>query len=292
MEIRIVWLKDMIEVSYTIKYPEYKEKDDRWVIRQTGVYHRYDSTTSQSIFILLSPTPQSKAHLEAAKWLSMSSYHSKIEADPFWLHRLLFTAYFPAWRKYITTIENRFLPVAKDALATFIEEPLGLGHDTLTTLNSLETRFRQVPAILASTMDLLQDLCALISSKSETEETKYGINWLNNQTRYCKIYSQSATYLQQRAQSVAKLLSDTLLMRDQLLAQEQNKNILELNKSAVFITRLTLFYLPTSFIAVSFSPRIQIRFQLDSIPLQHHSLLTVIQIDIFWNELLRPGYRE
>ncbi|KAJ5765989.1 uncharacterized protein N7511_003605 [Penicillium nucicola] len=240
------------EILYTIKYPEYKENGDKWVIRQTGVYQRYDSATSQSLCVLLSPTPQSKLQCEAMQWLSMSSNKAKVDVDPFWLHQLLFTAYFPAWRIYIMTMENKFLPVAKEALVTVIEEPLGLGHDAVIALNSLETRFRQVPALLSSAMDLLQDLSALIDAESETSETKHVTQCLKNHVRYCKTYSQSANYLQQQAKSVAKLLSGSLLARDQLLAQEQNKNILELNKSAVFITRLTLFYLPTSFVATFF----------------------------------------
>lgn len=238
-----------IEISYTLRYPEYKPKEDRWTIRQSGIYHRYDRTSSQSLFVLFSPTPQSKAHCKAEELLS--TIHPELVTDSFWLHRVLFEVYFPAWRSYIAMLERRFLPLATSAIAAFIDGPLSLGYDSLSTLNSLESRFLQIPAILESATDTLDELCTLLGSASETAATQSGIQCFKNQRRHCIAYSHSAAHLQRRVEVVSKLLADTLLFRDQVLAKEQNRNILRLNKSAVFITTLTLFYLPSSFMAVS-----------------------------------------
>lgn len=75
-----------------------------------------------------------------------------------------------------------------------------------------------------------------------------------NRRTQCDGYTRTATYQQQRSQTTAQLLANTLSFRDQVIAKEQNGNMLQLNKSAVFITTLTLVYLPASFMAVSQTP--------------------------------------
>ncbi|CAI7592653.1 unnamed protein product [Penicillium crustosum] len=239
----------VIEISYTLRYPEYKPQGNTWVIRQTGIYHRYDKATSQSLFVLFNPTSQSKVHLDAENLLR--NLCLEVESDPFWLHRLLFATYFPTWRKYIAVQEHRFLPLARNASANLIGGELGLGYDSLRTLTSLQTQFLEVSTILASAIDLLDDICTLISSESVTSTNHAGVHFYKNQRRECVASSRNASHLQERAQIVSKLLADTLLFRDQALAKEQNSNMLKLNKSAVFITTLTLVYLPSSFLAVS-----------------------------------------
>lgn len=179
-----------------------------------------------------------------------------MESDPFWLHRVLFATYFPTWRKYIAVQEHRFLPLARSAIANLIGGELGLGYDSLRTLTGLQTQFLEVSTILASATDLLDDLCTLISSGSVTSTNHAGVHFYKNQRRECIANSHNASHLQERAQIVSKLLADTLLFRDQALAKEQNSNMLKLNKSAVFITTLTLVYLPSSFLAVSIPPLI------------------------------------
>ncbi|KGO69020.1 hypothetical protein PITC_078450 [Penicillium italicum] len=248
------------EISYTIRYPEYRPQDDKWVIRQTGIYHRYDKTSSQSLFVLFNPTPQSQAHSQAENLLR--NFCPEVESDPFWLHHLLFATYFPAWRKYIAVHEQRFLPLAGSTIATFINGPLAVGYDSLRTLTALQTRFLEVPAILKSATDILDELCNVVSSRSVVSTNHAGVHSFQNHRRECIAISHNASHLQQRAQVVSKLLADTLMLRDQVLAKEQNANMLQLNKSAVFITTLTLVYLPSSFLAVSVPPLIPNKSQL------------------------------
>ncbi|KAJ6095507.1 Mg2+ transporter protein CorA-like/Zinc transport protein ZntB [Penicillium sp. IBT 16267x] len=239
-----------IEISYTIRYPEYKAKVKEWTIRQTGLYHRYDSATSQSTFILFNPTPRSKAFLKADELLRNAD--SEVKTDPFWLHSLLFSTYLPAWRERILELERQFLPLANTTYAAFIDEPLNLKYNTLNVLTKLEAGFLQMPTILAGAVDVLDELSVLISSREKTPSTQSELQNLKNQRRQCIAYSRTSMHLQQRVQSVARLLADTLLLRDQVVTSEQNEQIFQLNKSAVFITRLSLLYLPPSFIASMF----------------------------------------
>ncbi|KAJ5370258.1 Mg2+ transporter protein CorA-like/Zinc transport protein ZntB [Penicillium cataractarum] len=235
------------EISYTLRYPEYKESEDRWTIRQTGIYHQFDTTTSKSLFVLFNPTPRSSAQKEAERLLSDSP--SIVTREPFWLHRLLFSIYTPAWRGYIGSLERRFLPIANTAFATFIEEPLRLSYDHLSTLSNLEIRFLQVPAMITSTTDVIDELCTIFEAISRPSIESQD---LQNHRRKCLVNSRTATHLKDRVQTIAHLLADTLLLRDQVVAREQNKNIFQLNKSAVFITTLTLLYLPASFLGTFF----------------------------------------
>jgi hypothetical protein len=232
---------EKIEMAYTIRYPEYKPSDEEWTIRQSGVYHRLNRKTKQSLYIVFNPTPNSKLHQSL-----LAHVQSDDSKSSFWLHQTLFATYVPAWRHYIASLERRFLPIANTASATYINEELRIGHAHLSSLISIQKDFLQISTILAAAGDVLTELNALISS-DEIQETQK----LKNIQRQCETYSRTATHLQQRVQITAQLLADTLLFRDQVLANEQNGNMLQLNRSAVFLTTLTLLYLPASFLTVS-----------------------------------------
>lgn len=234
-----------IEMAYTIRYPEYKPSDEEWTIRQSGIYHRLNHKTKQNLYIVFNPTPNSKLHQSL---LSKLQANDSKPPSPFWLHQTLFTTYVPAWRHYVASLERRFLPIANTAAATYINEELRIGHGHLSSLISIQKDFLQIPTILEAAGDVLTDLNALVSSSgATTQETQK----LKNIQRQCEAYSRTAAHLQQRVQITAQLLADTLLFRDQVLAMEQNGNMLQLNRSAVFLTTLTLLYLPASFLTVS-----------------------------------------
>ncbi|RYP16515.1 hypothetical protein DL765_005076 [Monosporascus sp. GIB2] len=240
-----------IEISYTIRYPELKESENRWAMRQTAVYHCYNTQTRQSVFVLLSPAVNSLAHQRAEQYLT--ACHSGNSKGPFWLHDIVFSAYLPAWRQYIADLERKFLPISGTTFSTYIDKELRVGYDNLSTLISLQNRFLQVPAILGHAIDTLKELYVLLDEHPLLRilpfETRQLTIQLRNQYSNCRAYSRTAAYLQQRTQATATLLSDTLSFRDQVVAKEQNGTMLQLNKSAVFITMLTLFYLPASFVA-------------------------------------------
>lgn len=132
--------------------------------------------------------------------------------------------------------------------ATFIDEPLRVGYDNLSALASLDNQFLQVSTLLSHGEAVLQELLSTLSQEKSESRTAQA---LDNYHRQAAAHCRTATFLQKRAQTTAQLLTDTLSFRDQLLAKQQNGNMLQLNKSAVFLTTLTLLYLPASFVAVS-----------------------------------------
>ena len=244
-------------------------------MRQSGVCHRVNTETRQSVFILLNPKPNAKGHLLIEKHLS-SRIDGKATDGLLSMHQILLSGYLPAWRQYIASYEAQFLPMvstptilgpsdlrydqweqANSTFATYIDEPLRLGYDHLISMVNLENRFNKTISLLAATIGLVSDLHALLNVHatipSSSDDSHTGIVF-DNHARQCAAFSRTATYLQQRVQTAAQLLANTLSFRDQVIAKEQSGNMLQLNKSAVFITTLTLIYAPASFAAVSPMP--------------------------------------
>jgi hypothetical protein len=88
----------------------------------------------------------------------------------------------------------------------------------------------------------------------------------------CKTFSRIAQHHQHRSRAVAQVIAETLSLKDQIIAKEQNQSMIRLNKSAIIITVVTLIYLPPSFLAVCF-PNAYQNFELTGSV-------------ILWNELL------
>jgi len=242
------------EICYTMKYPEFKTSDGQWAIRQSGIFHSFNNTTSKSVYVLFSPELRSALQEQATTYLSGVS---TLEAIPdAWLHQLLFSTYIPNWRKYIASEESVFLPISGKTFSTYIDQPLRVGYDQLSILVSLQNHFLQMPVMLSHSVEILDELDRVFSDTPErsvsTASNARVVQALQNLRRHCLANSRNAVYLQQRVQATARLLSDTLSFRDQIVAKEQNGTILQLNKSAVFITMLTLLYLPASFVASFF----------------------------------------
>ncbi|KAI0126147.1 hypothetical protein BJ170DRAFT_633987 [Xylariales sp. AK1849] len=227
--------------SYTVRYPEFKTTNATWGIRSSGLYHQINEKNAQSVIVLLSPTPDSAAYLKIQDLLRQPQI---VEQNPYWVHPELIGTHSPAWRLYINSLESRLLPMVNRTSATFIDEALRVGYDNLSELVGISNRFLQVPTVLYHGNDVLDELLTLSSGPASSPLERY--------RRRAIADTRTATYLQQRAQTTAQLVSDTLSFRDQIVAKEQNGNMLRLNKSAVFLTTLTLLYLPASFVASFF----------------------------------------
>lgn len=127
------------------------------------------------------------------------------------------------------------------------------GYDTLSRLGGLENSFARVTTMLAASIDVLDELSALhnthygdkiVHNNLMTQPTPTPpVCTFRNFRNQCTAYSRTATYLQRRAQKAAQLLTESLAFQDQDLAKRQNGSI-------VFMTMLTLVYLPSSFVAV------------------------------------------
>ncbi|KAI0139926.1 hypothetical protein F4776DRAFT_567118 [Hypoxylon sp. NC0597] len=241
-----------IEIWYTIRYPELKPSEGIWVIRQSGLYYRFDPSTGQTVSILFSPTPNSVAHQKIENLLLGIECGSKSLLTPWYIHECLFAAYVPRWRQYILYLERKLLPETTTTFTSFIEGPLRVGYDNLHSLASLDNLFLQASTLLSHGEDVLRELSSAFNHEGLKDRAPGMTDTLENYRRQSVAFCRTATFLQRRAQTTAQLLADTLSFRDQVLAKQQNSNMLQLNKSAVFLTTLTLLYLPASFVATFF----------------------------------------
>ncbi|KAF5983433.1 hypothetical protein FBULB1_3744 [Fusarium bulbicola] len=156
--------------------------------------------------------------------------------------------------------DNLKLTVSKanKAVATWIEELTEDEYRHLTDLAYLESRFLQISSILGGSNELLEGLSSLCrnwysdSTGKDRELSVSALTVFQNDQRNCRSYFRAAEYLQKLAEKNTQLLANTLSFREQLYTKDQNDNMLRLNKSAVFITTLTLLYLPASFVATFF----------------------------------------
>ncbi|KAF5264283.1 hypothetical protein FOXYS1_4940 [Fusarium oxysporum] len=228
---------NVTEVSYTIRYPEFKSAEGTW-----------------NLFILFNPAPSTRLH-QYAQVLASKGPQS-IQQDSFWLHKELFRTYFPAWRLYNAYLEKSLIPIANNAVATFIEELTETEYHHLTELAFLETRLVQVPAMLAASKDVLEGLvclCRGMTGREDEKITEFSRSTLaviQQHIRECAGYTRVADCLEQRVQKITQLLANTLSFREQLNAKVQNNSMLKLNN---LITTLTVLYLPASFVAVGFN---------------------------------------
>ncbi|PHH80285.1 hypothetical protein CDD80_2126 [Ophiocordyceps camponoti-rufipedis] len=247
-----------IDISYSLRYPEFKEETKQWCIRHSAIYHRFNVDTLQSIFILFSPRPEARAHDLVSNCVRAG------EPGLFSLHNAFFSSYLPNWRRYITFCESDFHVISNN-VSTADDYLFQVGDKDLRRLYVLENKFRLVTSMLALTQQALADAIALIG-RPPLKPPADAVQVLENNERHCVAYSRSADYLLQCTRSAAQVLTAALSLQNQRVArkqndriymlhsaaEKQNSNMLKLNESAVFITTLTLLYAPASFIASFF----------------------------------------
>lgn len=136
-----------------------------------------------------------------------------------------------------------------------INKPLRVSHDTLGRVRSLESRFLPLRAILSSYDEVVDGLSALgidllrRGCLDQLSHRQLSLR-LDNSKRYTRTFTRTSIFLQQRSNNTATLLADTLAFRNQGVAQEQNGSMVVLTRSAVFITVITLVYLPWTLVTV------------------------------------------
>ena len=128
-------------------------------------------------------------------------------------------------------------------------------HDTLGRVRFLESRFLPLQPVLGSFEEVLRGLEGVNKSLHsagvvDSESLRSAKSSSDNVARYCRAYARTAMFLQQRSNNTATLLADTLQYRNQAVAQDQNGSMIILTRSAVFITIITLVYLPWTLITV------------------------------------------
>lgn len=141
-----------------------------------------------------------------------------------------------------------------------IDEQLRVSHNTLGTVRSLESRFLPLPPIFTSFEEVLDGLSTLgesfvLRDRGDVAAQLQMRARFENVKRYCRTFIRTALFLRERSNNTATLLADTLAFRNQGVAQEQNGSMVFLTRSAVFITIITLIYLPWTMVTVRWQDR-------------------------------------
>jgi hypothetical protein len=105
----------MTEFGWVYKYPEKKEVDSGspWVIRQTGIYHIFNTETGRSTYIILNPSLNAKFRLNLQKNLQEQSFRSTLLLGGMLLHSMLMSTHFSDWREYLDYHETLLLKLVR-----------------------------------------------------------------------------------------------------------------------------------------------------------------------------------
>ncbi|EKJ68375.1 hypothetical protein FPSE_11383 [Fusarium pseudograminearum CS3096] len=157
-----------------------------------------------------------------------------------------------------TNIERILIPIANNGVSSFIEDLTEAEYEHLSDLAYLESRLLEIPVLISASDDILVGLCSLCQDRRNNVKTRARSMARASQSQFeqfrrnCAAYTRVSYCLQRRAEKITQLLANTLSFCEQFNAKAQNETMLGLNKSAIFITTLTLLYLPPSFVATFF----------------------------------------
>ncbi|KAL6231196.1 hypothetical protein BDW75DRAFT_49915 [Aspergillus navahoensis] len=240
---------ESIEIIYIIKYAFDKSPVDKgrdpWVLRQTGVYHKYEFATRNSTWLFLNPTTNCKFQDRLKCYLLSPAERSSLSHNPLLIHSMLFATFFPAWRDYLKHLEGRMLPIANTTVAAEIDKPLRVNHESLTAVRNTENRCLAVQPIFRSldkTFDVLHQANSALGECGGIE--KYELQMmkqlLNNYSATVNSYGQAAWSLQSRTSRIAAHITDTLSFKDAYIAKRQTEFMLRDSTTVRVITVVTL----------------------------------------------------
>ncbi|KAL3486778.1 hypothetical protein BJX62DRAFT_228496 [Aspergillus germanicus] len=247
-----------MEIMYIIKYAfqkEFEEKGkDNWVLRQTGVYQKYDIATKNSTLVFLNPTKECKFQERLTRLLRSPDQRASLLHNPLLVHNILFGTFFHAWRDYLKHLEGRIIPIANTTVAAEIEKELRVNHESLTAVRTTENRCLVLQPIFRSldrTFEVMHQANAALSECGTVQpaELQAMKRLLHNYSGTVNSYGQAAWSLQSRTSRIAAHITDTLSFKDAYIAKRQTEFMLRDSTTVRVITVVTLIYLPATFTA-------------------------------------------
>lgn len=263
---------EQFEFGWVYKYPEKKvvESGSPWVIRQTGVYHIFNTKIGRSTYIVLNPSINAKFKMDLQKVLQEQSFRSVLRLSGMLIHSMLMSSHLREWRDYLDYHESLLLKLDMKVDCTDLEDQL-VSFDSLKEVRIIEKEILPVEPLLSAFDELVQDLQQVGSGLSVNNNEARGANsavrqCLEEVRKEALSYKTRAVYLRKRAQLTAQTVLDSLNLEFQQLAKGQSQNTIEMARSSRedsiairAITLVTSFYLPFSFVAVSIRIQLSIR---------------------------------
>ncbi|CZR68126.1 uncharacterized protein PAC_18025 [Phialocephala subalpina] len=260
-----------------------------WSIRQTAVYHKFSpsrrsssiiseeddekvATKSKSMFLLIAPS--GNVECQFAQHLDQSSSDNVI---PWNVHRILVADSLRGWMDYMASMEEHLKeqasPSGKENLSPLID--FNINFEDRQELKIVEDSVLDLQAILPGM------LCAIVAIQEQckhhrhnsriTEEEKYDADAIiyefDEYIREVRMHIERVKVLKDKAKSTAELLSDLLSYEEAVAlkdltreTQVESKAMCGLTERSTkyaaavkILTVITLVYLPTTIVAVSYS---------------------------------------
>ncbi|KAI9862934.1 MAG: hypothetical protein M1813_004107 [Trichoglossum hirsutum] len=247
------------DMQYLLIYIEETEKDDKWAIRQVGVFHRFVPGGPGSLWIFLHAYPNTRV---------MECVRAAIPHQPHWsfMHLLVLSTCLENWRWHLRDLNDVFENFSNIVLTTDFNNYTGDVSKELivklTPLQNLEDKALSLTVRLRSSLATIRKLgetskklydrgdfaCGGMDFQRVCDET-------NNLESELEGHLQNVKLLQKRARETLGLLSVALNLQNQAMVVNINQSILHLTESTVddsvtvrVITIVTLVYLPASFV--------------------------------------------
>ncbi|KAF3942110.1 hypothetical protein ABW19_dt0205172 [Dactylella cylindrospora] len=151
------------ELMYNLRYFELHGRREArpWSLRQTAIYHRYDSKSMRSIILTLQCSPSIRSRIEDL-FVPKSGIQTLSKEDVMLLHVCVLMAMESTWRAYINYLESELRTLDDKALGSEAEADraagCSVGFVDSQDLQFLRQQLLKASEILDSTARIAKDL--------------------------------------------------------------------------------------------------------------------------------------
>ncbi|MCJ1457002.1 hypothetical protein MMC28_007368 [Mycoblastus sanguinarius] len=244
-------------LSYQTRYSEknHRAADSPWSIRQTGVYHHHSSSKEFDLFIFLHPLSDSVLERQLLAFGGQQLRPSDLSSicnNPYRLHILPYTMYLHNWRWYFRYLGNEFQKKNDQVMTLDLQRTAAviLNFDKVQGLRNLEDAVLSLSAYCKGSLRVIETMQKI------PEADFQGVWSLESYVAQLVGYIENLSVLTSRIGNTINLFAYALDLKNQDTAANTNDHVSKLAEASTrdtaavkWITYLTLFYLPGSFIA-------------------------------------------
>ncbi|KAI9927065.1 hypothetical protein MW887_003447 [Aspergillus wentii] len=258
-------VKRMEDGSYVIQYlfayaEEYKTQTTiSWTIRQIGVFHRFDPSGRNNLWIFL----HAKRNSTIQQQIEESIMQHGHDAGNWCTMHLLVLSYLCNWRWCIRNLGDEIDKTVDIALTL---DPSNTNDSRAGLIRLLKPQYLgdkllPLPARLGVALTIitkLEDINTLVHSKDLSTEAQF--QKVSDELSYHKTtlegHLKSVRVLERKIQGISDLLAVSLTLKNQAVTIEINNQMLRLTNDSIddnatvkVVTLVTLIYLPASFVS-------------------------------------------
>ncbi|KAF2454562.1 hypothetical protein BDY21DRAFT_352121 [Lineolata rhizophorae] len=249
------------------------QKKEKWSVRQTAVYQKYEKTLERCIWVVIGASADAEARIDRF----LHSAINTCATDPFALHLTLLENSLAEWRWYLADLSERvqaqadritLADVGKEKLAGLINFNINFGDRQ--KLKMLEDMILNLQVMLGSATNTIRSLIDHLADVEETSLNQYDEcikNRFSEILEEANLHYSKARALYDRVQGSSSLLSDLLeyenasslraiaeeARRDNVAMRVLTEKATKDSGAIKIITIITVFFLPANLVAAFFS---------------------------------------